>query len=281
MKELYKNKDWLYQKYIIEELSMVKIGKLCGYEKGNPGSIYRYLKKYKIATRDYHECQVGKKSYWYGKKQSRQSCEKKSKALKNKTYEEIHGKEKAKELRELRRQAFLGDQNPMRRIPGLAEQIGKKNKEEGKLKEVWQQPEYIQRQEEIKKDPKWIENHRKTTEELWQDPEYIAKQRASRNIKPNKAEKKLDKFLQRILPDEYKYVGDFSFMIETKNPDFININGKKKIIELFGDYWHKGDDGKKRAAIFKKYGYDTLIIWEHELKDENLKNKIIEFNGVH
>ena len=30
---------------------------------------------------------------------------------------------------------------------------------------------------------------------------------------------------------------------------------------------------------FKKFGYDTLVIWESELKDINkVKNKVIKFN---
>jgi hypothetical protein len=34
-----------------------------------------------------------------------------------------------------------------------------------------------------------------------------------------------------------------------------------------------------RISHFKNNGYDTLIIWEHELKDLNkLKQKIMEFN---
>ncbi len=76
-------------------------------------------------------------------------------------------------------------------------------------------------------------------------------------------------------------------MIEGKSPDFVNINGQKKLIELFGDYWHsKKITGKDetmevndRVNLFKQYGWDTLIIWEKELKNiDNLKNKILAFN---
>ena len=59
----------------------------------------------------------------------------------------------------------------------------------------------------------------------------------------------------------------------------------KKIIELYGDYWHNTKDGikrnKRRLRVYKKYGYKTLIIWEHELKDlSKLICKIEEFNHV-
>jgi very-short-patch-repair endonuclease len=58
-------------------------------------------------------------------------------------------------------------------------------------------------------------------------------------------------------------------IIANKNPDFININGKKAIIEVYGEYWHKGQNPKDRANMFKKYGYSTLVVWDNEFKDMN------------
>lgn len=103
-------------------------------------------------------------------------------------------------------------------------------------------------------------------------------------LKPNKSEKKLTKLLNQILPNEYKYVGNGKMIIERFNPDFINANGQKKIIELYGDYWHNREDIKKRdknrLRIYSGYGYKTLIIWENELKDFNkLREKILNFNS--
>ena len=86
-----------------------------------------------------------------------------------------------------------------------------------------------------------------------------------------------------ICLNEYKFVGDGKIFIAGFVPDFININGQKKIIELYGDYWHKDTQEKDKYRIdtFKKYGYDTLVIWEHELKDlEKTRNKIRSFTEV-
>ena len=97
---------------------------------------------------------------------------------------------------------------------------------------------------------------------------------------PNKPEKLLNKLLDRLFPNDYKYVGDGQFIIAGKCPDFININGQKKIIELFGDYWHKDDDPQDRVDIFSPYGYKTLVVWEHELKDTSrLKDSLLEFHN--
>lgn len=90
---------------------------------------------------------------------------------------------------------------------------------------------------------------------------------ASLCVKPNGKELELlGLFRENDLP--YKFVGDGKFWIKGKNPDFINTNHQKSLVELFGDYWHKGDDGEERKEIFARYGYRTLIIWEHELDDK-------------
>ncbi len=108
-------------------------------------------------------------------------------------------------------------------------------------------------------------------------------------VKPNKPEKFLTKLLQKLFPNEWKYVGDGQFILAGKCPDFININGQKKIIELFGDYWHseevtgisKEQHEQERVDHFTQYGYQTLVIWECELKDiKSIENKIIDFDSL-
>jgi len=115
----------------------------------------------------------------------------------------------------------------------------------------------------------------------WKNEEFVRKMAAAFKKVPNRLEMYLDKFLNTILPNEYKYVGDFQFMLGGKCPDFMNVNGQKKLIELYGDYWHKGENSQNRINHFRKYGFETLIIWEKELKDvEQLKNKVLEFHYV-
>lgn len=114
---------------------------------------------------------------------------------------------------------------------------------------------------------------------VWQDPNFVRKQMKASHVKQNKAEKKLDNILQQLIPAEYKFVGDGEFILAGKCPDFLNVNGQKKLIELYGDYWHRNDNPQDRIDYFKPYGYSTLVIWEHELKDEkSLSNKITNFN---
>jgi G:T-mismatch repair DNA endonuclease (very short patch repair protein) len=110
------------------------------------------------------------------------------------------------------------------------------------------------------------------------------------HIRPNKPERKLGNLLQQLLPNEYKFVGDGSFMIERKCPDFVNVNGKKKIIELFGRVFHNPKKAffeipyerteQGRIELFKKYGFDTLIVWDFELDNVSmLSEKLMEFHN--
>ena len=133
-----------------------------------------------------------------------------------------------------------------------------------------------------------IEKIKKSLKHLWQNKKYrentIKAQRKGMKVKPNKPEKLLNKLLNNLFPKEYKFVGDGKIILGGFNPDFININGQKKIIELYGDYWHNRPDSKskhkRRINAYKKFGYKTLIIWEHELKKiDKTKQKIMEFNS--
>lgn len=100
-------------------------------------------------------------------------------------------------------------------------------------------------------------------------------------VKPNKSECKLEEILNRVVPNEYalNVLGNI-MILDGKVPDFVNVNGKKKLIELFGEHWHPKKDEKIRINNFKKFGWGTLVIWEKELKNRvKLETKIINFNG--
>lgn len=81
----------------------------------------------------------------------------------------------------------------------------------------------------------------------------------------------------------FRYTGDGSFWIENVNPDFVECNGKKIAVEVFGDYWHsrpekiREDELKERTLA--KYGWKRIIIWQHELDslpEETIIDKILK-----
>ena len=134
----------------------------------------------------------------------------------------------------------------------------------------------------------------------FQDPEFLkrfAKGRSKASVKsashmPNKFETRVVSIVnEACLSDEYKY-NDGWIIIGNCIPDIVNVKDKK-IIEANGCYYHKclkcypksgefklnKDSTNERIKIYNSNGWDTLVIWEHEMKDiEVLKNKIIEFN---
>lgn len=106
----------------------------------------------------------------------------------------------------------------------------------------------------------------------WQKPEYRAKvvPACLKSRRPTDLETKLIALIaHHNLP--YKYTGDGSFTIGRLNPDFVNDNGDKIAIEVFGGHWHqkrgstlRSEEG--RRAILKEYGWKLIVIWGDEIK---------------
>lgn len=88
----------------------------------------------------------------------------------------------------------------------------------------------------------------------------------------------------------FKYTGDGSFWIGRLNPDFIESNGNKVAIEIFGEYWHspllnpmvqKYGILEVRRRIFTKHGWKLIVFWGSELNDEELVIRRLEDEGCH
>lgn len=83
--------------------------------------------------------------------------------------------------------------------------------------------------------------------------------------RPTKPEKEVMNLIEKLnLP--FEYTGDGKFILERYNPDFVD-KGNKRIIEVFGDYWHSKEDEIKRKEIYNKYGYSLIVIWQSELEN--------------
>jgi len=161
-----------------------------------------------------------------------------------------------------------------------------REKTSDRVTELWLDEEYRKKTIEGNK-KRWTKEERKKQKEksrlLWENSDYrekTIKGSASSNAtsKPNKPEMVFMEFIKKYrFP--YKYVGNLKFWIGSKNPDFVHNNGKKKVIEVYGDYWHRGEDPQERIDAFEKHGYDCLVIWEHEIYKEKREviNKLEDF----
>lgn len=107
---------------------------------------------------------------------------------------------------------------------------------------------------------------------LWKNPEYQQKMAKALFLKPNK----LEQFFNEITPDCVRYTGDGQFFIITKkrthNPD-CKIKGQKKVIELFGEYWHKKEELEELIKEYAEVDWECLILWESEIYNETEKVK--------
>jgi len=78
----------------------------------------------------------------------------------------------------------------------------------------------------------------------------------------------------------YKFVGDGSFMIGRKNPDFININGDKIAIEVYARYYKLRhaktvqEWKEERQRVFKEYGWEAIFFDETQVTEKNVLKQL-------
>lgn len=79
-------------------------------------------------------------------------------------------------------------------------------------------------------------------------------------------------------PGEWKYNGDCreGVVIGGRVPDFINVNGKKGTIEVFGSYHHDTflfphkETPDELIAHYARYGFKCYVFWDYEVYDDDL-----------
>jgi very-short-patch-repair endonuclease len=126
-----------------------------------------------------------------------------------------------------------------------------------------------------------------TKREQFKDPEFCKRMlanitRHASAVRPNKPEQKILDLLNKNYPNEWEYVGNFGLVLGGLIPDFVNINGEKLLIEVYGDYWHRNSNEQDRINHFKQFGFSTLIIWEHDINKHitDVEKAISDFLSV-
>jgi len=108
------------------------------------------------------------------------------------------------------------------------------------------------------KEEAYREKQIKSRKKMWENKEYQELMNKRRHARPN--------FFEKSFHGEFSclnYVGDYSFFVGRKNPDFI-VENTKKCIDLFGNSFHKKSEEEIRKKYFSERGYELLIIWESE-----------------
>ena len=180
----------------------------------------------------------GENNSFYGKHHTKEAIEKIRKKRKP-TFTE--------ECIEEKRKQWVGENNP--NYGGLTEET--KQKLRVSLKRVYNTPEGKRKQCERRAKQKFPAHHTQ--------PELIFEQICEKHNL------------------SFHYVGDGQLWIgKTKklNPDFCELNGKKIVIEVMGDWWHSPLLNRKlredanlnfRKRHYKKYGWKSHFIWGSDL----------------
>ena len=137
-----------------------------------------------------------------------------------------------------------------------------------------------------------VEQYAKKTSEIirtmWKNDEYREKTVRATVKALLKRPTSLEKWFIQIIEKHslsFRYVGDGSFLIGFKNPDFINTNGLKICVEVAYEYFKIRDYGSreqyeiKRAEYFARWGWATLFFWGEESEEEVIKE--IKKCGIH
>ena len=119
--------------------------------------------------------------------------------------------------------------------------------------------------------------------EIWADASFREKMKTVfpqwTQIKPNGLERRIID----ILPQNVRYTGNGTWWKllpngKRKNPDF-KVTGKNKVVEVFGDYWHRGENPQELIDQYRQVGLDCLVLWESEIKKQPdmVREKIYSF----
>ncbi len=123
--------------------------------------------------------------------------------------------------------------------------------------------------------PEHIEKVRQSSLRQWRDP--VKREQIVKSLleirSPNKQELEVLALLNENFGNEWVFVGNGDLIVGGFCPDFLNVNHEKILVEYFGRYWHRPQDGKFKAKVYAKFGYKTLIIWSEEMRE---KDKLIE-----
>ena len=254
--KLYQNKDWLYQKYWVEKLSLSGTASLCGISNV---TIRNWMKKHRIKTRTFSEAgKIAQNHPGMKKKQSEMwKIILARPGMKKKAYEALKIAMKCPEV---------------------------KKTLQGIMRKRWAEPNDREKMIEAMKISQGRPEARKMKQErlrkLWANPEYRNKVLKANKKWPTKPEKTFNE----ITPACIRYVGNSAWWRKLNdgkhhNPDF-KVTGQNKVIEIFGDYWHRNDDPQKLIDLYAKAGLECLVFWEREVYEnpEQVKEKAIIFS---
>jgi len=105
----------------------------------------------------------------------------------------------------------------------------------------------------------------------------IAQNQTKTNNGKTHDERLLEYILEDLFPGEWRYNEKCWFMLGRRFPDFVNVNGKKKVIEVFGEHWHEFEEVQEKKDYYAQFGYETLVLWDYEIYNKDRNKRLQEF----
>ena len=150
-----------------------------------------------------------------------------------------------------------------------------------RIKELWKDPKYRTKvvtnvsatiRDQIHRDKASCRMKRQ-----WQVPEYRHKVLDRRG--KSKPEERFESICKKHAL-RYSFVGNGALMVGRMIPDFVH-ESKNKIVEIWGEYFHKGQDPQDRINRLREFGYDALVLWASELRyEDKIVARVKEFEEV-
>lgn len=125
-------------------------------------------------------------------------------------------------------------------------------------KKEWADPVNRQKWSETRKGNRNAVGPHKITSEQAAENGSKAKRRRRSSL-----ERQLDVFMNSI---EYKHDSELWIKHEGKRrqPDFVSYE-EKKVIEIWSDYWHRGEDPQELVKWYEQAGWKAEVVWESEV----------------
>jgi len=261
----YKDKDWLHRQYVENKLSTLKIAELC---KTGGSTIAYWLKNHEIKSRSKAETNIQNwENIGYRKNQIKKRKE----------------KARTQEMKEhYKKMSMIIWDDSKKRKDVLSRRIPYKRTKKHKEK---MSIALLGRTFSVEH----IKNISIAQRKRMENPEEKKRMKEIRLIASNRRPTNPEKMFDEMTPNSIRYVGNRAWWRKLpngkyKNPDF-KVTGQKKIIEIHGDYWHKGEDIQILINQYKQIGLDCLVIWEKDIysqpKEVLDKTKIFIKRGHH
>ena len=84
-------------------------------------------------------------------------------------------------------------------------------------------------------------------------------------IHPNRLERQTLALLIDAFPDAgWRF--NPGVVVAGKVPDFVRGDARPLAVDVHGDYWHAGEDPRRRVAHFRRAGWRLVVVWERDVR---------------